>query len=249
MADCNDRSITWDSSIVEAIESFKWCNDDLTTTQPCAHVAKTLCIVASWMKRAGHAFAYQLQGAVAIDDDLIYDVGTMTIDGTEAKFWVKYELYEAGEMSVQGFGNFVSPDGSEFPHLAFGGEVVETIVFWNPETGREEHTTVRTPDREPPTETSHPVAYQVLLSAPAGRPLVLSPADPRIRYEHPRTRELLEWIEFKRARKEGAWDRVNMQLTDGYPLCSVYMGTSDVDASQLLELFESKGVSFGVSEA
>ena len=40
-----------------------------------------------------------------------------------------------------------------------------------------------------------------------------------------------------------------MQLTDGYPLCSVYMGTSDVDASQLLELFESKGVSFGVSDA
>ena len=35
----------------------------------------------------------------------------------------------------------------------------------------------------------------------------------------------------------------------GYPLCSVYMGTSDVDASHLLELFESKGVSFGVSDA
>ena len=253
MSDSLDRSTTWDSSIVRSIESFEWRDDDLSTPQACPHVEKTLCIVATWMERAGHAFAYQLQGTVVIDPNFIYDVGTMTVNGIEAKFWVKYELYQAGEMGVQGFGSFISPDTAEFPELAFGGEVVETLVLWNPETGTEEHTTIRKPDRDPPTATSHPVAYQILMDTPQGRPLVLSRADPRIRYEHPKTRELLAWVEFKREREEhygeDAWECVNMQLTDGYPLCAVYMGTSDVDASHLLELFESKGVSLGVSEA
>ena len=45
------------------------------------------------------------------------------------------------------------------------------------------------------------------------------------------------------------WGRVEMQLTDGYPLCWVYSGTFAVDPADLLSLFERNGMEFCVSEA
>jgi hypothetical protein len=52
--------------------------------------------------------------------------------------------------------------------------------------------------------------------------------------------ELSEEVEAARDR----WGHAEMQLTDGYPLCWVYSGTSSVDPTDLLALFEESGFEF-----
>ena len=254
--------------------------------------------LAYWMTRAGHQFSYTQVGEFETEF-VEYQVGTMTINGKETTYWLRHECYANGQMSVKGFGNFYSYDTNEFPQLATG-QVTGFEDYVNPATGEWEHKKITKPEGKPITETSYPVAFEVL-----NEDGIFARSDPRILYKHPDTGELLQWPEWKKAEDKhfkmlsapgfcrlpsfiaenemsrlqhdigsletsvtnlqnveqlmklsieaedarDKWGRVEIQLTDGYPLCWVYQGTSGVDPADLLSLFERAGMDFSVSES
>ena len=259
--------------------------------------------VAHWVMRAGHTFSYEQVGEFETKN-VSYLIGTMEIDGKKSKYWLRYECYAGGQMSVEGYGSFYSSDTDEFPELCIGG-ISHIEESFNATTGLWITNVHRKPEGVAITQASYPVAYEVLkVQEELGYSYPFSRSDPRILYKHPETGELLKWPEWKKVQAKHfkiitpsdvtrvphfllqrqmsrllertdepsimadmqeldkliklseeldaareKWARVEMQLTDGYPLCWVYSGTSSVDATDLLNLLEDNGLEFDVSES
>jgi len=185
---------------------------------------KPLAILAHWMRRAGHEFEWKVEGGLTCDN-ADYTVGTLAIDGVVSRYWMCHVPYFNAEMSVEGFGTFLSPDELDYPSL-------ESLQSCGP-------------DGPPITAEDFPVAHKILANNDW-----LSFVDPLVLYEHPETKELFSWPEWQSAKaaavKSVAW---KMRTTDGCPLCLNHYFTSDVDPTCLLRLFEEKGVDFCVRDA
>lgn len=230
--------------------------------------------LAYWMGRAGHQFSYTQVGEFETEYDVEYQVGTMTINGNETTYWLRHKCYSNGRMSVKGFGDFYSLNSDEFP-TPNGGPITKEsyAVAYEVMKEMEQRNRNHLARSDPRILYKHPDTGELLqwpewkkaqdkhfemISAPGVCRLPSFIVDS----EMSRVQDALETSvtnvqdveQLMKLSKEvedahDKWGRVEIQLTDGYPLCWVYKGTSGVDPADLLSLFEGAGMDFSVSES